>query len=202
LTLAADLAGRFQGLFEAPAGEAFDRLARLYAEPQRRYHTLDHIADCLEQLDERPTDARLIEEALWWHDAIYDPTRSDNEARSADLARADLEALGLDDAERQEVARLILLTAGHRVDPADAVGARLVAIDLSILGREPPAYDRYAAAIRQEYAHVPEPLYRAGRARVLKGFLTGPIYADPEFAARYEAQARANLEREIEALTT
>ena len=118
------------------------------------------------------------------------------------MAKTNLEALAVAQAEREDVARLILLTAGHRVDPADEAGARLVGVDLSILGREPQAYDRYAAAIRQEYDHVPEALYRAGRARVLQGFLAGPIYADPEFARRYEQQARANLEREIASLTS
>lgn len=195
------LAARFQALFDRPAATVFEDLARRYGEPQRRYHTLEHIADCLVRLDEAPAPPpRRIELALWWHDAIYDPRRDDNEAQSAGLALRQLEQLGVSAAESEAVAGLIRLTAGHKVEAADDVGARLVSIDLSILGREPGEYDRYAAAIRQEYAHVPDPLYRAGRARVLARFLDGPIYPDPMFARAYEAQARENLAREIDAL--
>lgn len=195
---------RFLRLFEAPgAGEAFDRLAGLYGEPHRRYHTLDHIAACLKALDAADGlsggDRRRIELALWWHDAVYDPTRSDNEALSAELAVADLTMLGAA-AESDETARLIRLTAGHTVDAADRIGAVLVSIDLSILGAPAEAYELYAGQIREEYAHVPDDLYRAGRAAVLRRFLDGPIFPDPAFADRLEAKARANMQAEIELL--
>jgi len=87
------------------------------------------------------------------------------------------------------------------VAPGDRIGALMVSIDLSILGADPADYDAYAAAVRREYAHVPEEAFRAGRARVMKHFLAAEaIYADPAFAARLETQARANIEREIRAL--
>ncbi len=99
--------------------------------------------------------------------------------------------------------RLILLTAGHSVREGDRLGARLVSIDLSILGADPARYDAYADAIRFEYGHVPEPLYRTGRAAVMGRFLESPrLYADPVWEARYEVRARANIAREIAMLTT
>lgn len=173
-----------------------------YAEPQRRYHTLAHIRDCLEQLEDAPgldpAERLTLERAIWWHDAVYDPKCSDNEERSAELADRDLAAQGVGDAERAEVARLILLTKGHTVEPGDRLGALLVSIDLSVLGRPAAEYDAYAQAIREEYAYVPDDLYRMGRGTVLKHFLNAPaIYADPGFRERYEAQARANLAREL-----
>lgn len=180
-------------------------LAR-YAEPHRRYHTAAHIEDCLARLAEitglDEAERRLLTWAIWWHDAIYDPTRSDNEAASAELTRRDLPALAATPAEIDEVARLILLTAGHAVDPGDRLGALMVSIDLSILGAAPAAYDAYAAAVRAEYAHVPDDAFRAGRRRVLQHFLAAPgLFAEPTFAARYDAAARSNLAREINALT-
>lgn len=176
-----------------------------YSEPHRSYHTLAHVADCLAQLSEverlSAAERRLLELAAWWHDAIYDPARPDNEERSADLARRDLAALGEPDPVIDEVARLILLTRGHAVAPGDRLGAILVSIDLSILGREPAAYDRYAAQVREEYAFVPDDAFRAGRTAVLRKFLDAPvIYADPAFAERYEAPARENLARELSSL--
>ena len=181
-------------------------LERAYAEPSRRYHTRRHIEDCLARLDAWPglssDDRRVLTWAIWWHDAVYDARASDNEARSADLARADLPALGATPAEVDEVARLILLTAGHQVPAGDRLGSVLVSIDLSILAAEPARYDAYAQAVREEYAHVPEDLWRPGRTRVLQHFLGAPaIFPDPSFRAACEAQARANLAREIASLT-
>ena len=180
-------------------------LEAAYAEPHRRYHTRRHIEDCLEKLEAwpglSPGERRLLEWAIWWHDAVYDPRASDNEARSAELAARELPALGATPAEVGEVARLIRLTAGHQVPEGDDMGAVLVSIDLSILAAEPRAYDDYAQAVREEYAHVPQEAWRAGRAAVLQRFLDAPvIFPDPEFRASFEAQARANLAREIASL--
>lgn len=181
------------------------RLAARYAEPQRRYHTLEHIEACLAALakvEGLTADERCsLERAIWWHDAIYDPQASDNEERSADLAREELAALGASRTEQEEVARLILLTKGHTVPADDRLGAILVSIDLSILGADPAAYDRYARQVREEYPHVPEALWRPGRSAVLKHFLESPdIYPEPGFRARLEAPARANLARELAGL--
>jgi len=188
------------------SGAVRDELIARYSEPHRRYHTMVHIEDCLAQVaastDMDENQRALMDAAIWFHDAIYDATRNDNEAASAKLAAERLTAEGAPPAFIDEVVRLILLTAGHSVQAGDAIGARLVSIDLSILGAEPDRYDAYAAAIREEYAYVPEPLYRAGRAAILGRFLASEaLFADPVWAGRYETQARSNLTREVAALT-
>jgi predicted metal-dependent HD superfamily phosphohydrolase len=170
----------------------------------RFYHNGTHLEDCLAQVETvhlAPDERRLLRWAIIWHDVVYDPKRSDNEAMSAERARAELSGAGVPQAEAAEVARLILLTAGHRVEEGDRLGALLVSIDLSILGAKPERYRAYGEAIRREYAHVPEDAYRLGRARVLRSLLAGgSIYPDPEYRARFEAQARENMERELEEL--
>ena len=188
------------------SGAVRDELIARYSEPHRRYHTMVHIEDCLAQVaastDMDENQRALMDAAIWFHDAIYDATRNDNEAESAKLAADRLAAEGAPQAFIDEVVRLILLTSGHSVEAGDVIGARLVSIDLSILGAEADRYDAYAAAIRFEYGHVPEPLYRAGRAAILGRFLEGGrLFADPVWAKRFESQARANLAREIAALT-
>ena len=188
------------------SGAVRDELIARYGEPHRRYHTMTHIEDCLAQVaastDFSDEQRSLMDAAIWFHDAIYDATRHDNEAESAKLAVERLSSQGAEQAFIDEVGRLILLTAGHSVKPDDAIGARLVSIDLSILGASPERYDAYATAIRHEYSHVPEPLYRAGRAAILARFLESDrLFADPVWAERFESQARANLAREIAALT-
>jgi predicted metal-dependent HD superfamily phosphohydrolase len=188
------------------SGAVRNELIARYGEPHRRYHTMTHIEDCLAQVtastDFSDEQRRLMEVAIWFHDAVYDATRHDNEAASARLAVERLRAEGASQTFIDEVSRLIMLTAGHSVEPDDAIGARLVSIDLSILGAEPERYDIYAEAIRHEYGHVPEPLYRAGRAAILSRFLESELlFADPILARRCETRARANLAREITSLT-
>lgn len=181
-------------------------LEQAYAEPGRRYHTRRHIEQCLALLDRVPdltdSERQVLVWAIWWHDAIYDARASDNEARSADLARAALRDLGASLHGRDEVARLIRLTAGHTVEAGDRLGEILVSIDLAILGAPPADYDAYAKAVRDEYAHVPEDAWRVGRAKVLQHFLDAPvIFPDAGFSAELEAPARANLQRELASLT-
>jgi predicted metal-dependent HD superfamily phosphohydrolase len=176
-----------------------EQLIAAYTAPGRHYHNLAHIEDCLDALarvDLSSLEREILSEAIWWHDVVYDATRPDNEELSAQLAeqhvREDL---------RHEVGRLIRLTKTHAVQPGDRLGAILISIDLSILGAEPARYDAYAAAIRQEFIHVPEGDYRAGRAKVLGQFAARPvIFPDAAFAARYDRQARENLARELASL--
>jgi predicted metal-dependent HD superfamily phosphohydrolase len=182
------------------------RLQSAYADPRRAYHTMRHVRQSLALLNEvedlDPDVAKILFYALWWHDAVYDPKRTDNETRSADMAARDLKAMGESRAVIREVTRLIRLTAGHKVEEGDEAGALMVSIDLAILGSSPGEYDGYVGAIRREYAHVPNEAYRLGRTMVLNGFLDSPtIYPDPTFAERFEEQARENIARELEALS-
>lgn len=101
-----------------------------------------------------------------------------------------------------DVERLILATK-HTRTPSTSDEALIVDIDLAILAASPRGYDRYARAIRKEYSFVKRDDFRKGRAEVLKSFLKRPsIYVTPTFRHRYEHNARANVEREIESLTT
>jgi predicted metal-dependent HD superfamily phosphohydrolase len=173
--------------------------------PGRAYHDFSHVEDCLAKLDRvdglAPDVRQVLRYALLWHDSVYDPTRSDNEERSAERAGLDLAEAGLGAADIAEVRRLILLTKGHVAAPEDPVGALLVSIDLSILGEAPGRYHAYAQAIRREYGHVPDDVYRAGRRRVLETLLAAdPLYPDPRFRARYEGKARINMAEEIASL--
>ncbi|MEU8299350.1 metal-dependent phosphohydrolase [Micromonospora sp. NPDC048909] len=192
-----------------PAGltDTGQQLLRRWREPHRHYHTVDHLTAVLDVVDAyaglagRPDLVRL---AAWCHDAIYDPRASGdaNERDSAELADRLLVGLGLPAGAVTEVHRLVLLTAGHAVATDDGDGALLCDADLAVLATSPPVYDRYAAAIRREYAHVPDPDFRVGRARVLSGLLALPaLFRLPPLAGRWERPARANLHRELTALT-
>lgn len=182
----------------------FAHLTSAYAEPSRAYHTADHIRDCLTQLDATRDLARRadeVEAALWFHDAVYVPGGPDNEDRSARLAQTALLACGVSLEVARRVAELVLATR-HLTIPREPDAQLLCDIDLSILGREPEVFDEFERRIRQEYAWVPDALYRSTRAQILSGFLRRrSIYQTEQFRERYEASARANLERTLEHLT-
>jgi predicted metal-dependent HD superfamily phosphohydrolase len=183
-----------------PVGEA---LWAAYSEPQRAYHTLDHLAFCFAHYDRvaaQTAQPAAVELAIWFHDAIYDPRRQDNEERSADWALRSLTAAGATVLLGQQVQELILWTK-HTATPPAGDAALLVDIDLAILGQLPAVFDQYDQRIRQEYGWVPETDYRRGRAGVLRGFLLRErIYQTAPFFRWYEAQARRNLTTAISRL--
>ncbi len=178
-------------------------LIRRWSEPQRAYHNLEHLAHCLAELSDAAdlvANRDGVEFALWFHDAVYDPKAADNEERSAELAAQVAGQAGLSAAFASRVCELILATKRHE-PAADGDAAVLLDVDLSILGQTAERFDRYETEIRQEYAWVPEEVFRVKRAEILATFLTRPsIYQTETFRFRYEAVARENLQRSIRRL--
>jgi predicted metal-dependent HD superfamily phosphohydrolase len=184
----------------AAAGRAL--LAR-WAEPHRQYHVLSHLRDVLtrvEELADYAVDLDAVRLASWYHDAVYQG-RPDDEEQSAQLAEADLAALGVDPSLVAEVARLVRLTVSHDPGRGDRNGEVLSDADLAVLAVEPRRYRANTAAIRTEYTHVPDNDFGAARARVIRGLLSGPgVFHTPLARSRWESQARANLADELRAL--
>jgi predicted metal-dependent HD superfamily phosphohydrolase len=173
-----------------------------YGEPHRHYHTLDHVQECLRLLVEVPLQddqRRVAELAVWFHDAVYDPARGDNEAKSGAMASGWLAGLDLD---HGEVVEIIAMTAGHSLPAAATPAMEAVHdVDLAVLGRPPDGYDDYSAAIRREYIHIADDLYRVGRQAALEALaMIEPLYVLPAFTRVLAAQARSNIARELEAL--
>ena len=177
-----------------------DRMISAWSEPQRHYHTLRHLTDCLAlfesslHLAEHPAE---VEIALWFHDAIYDLKAKDNEARSAAWAERALSRAGVAANIRGRVHDLIMATC-HAARPTSTDAQLLVDIDLSILGADPERFDEYEVQVRQEYNWVPAPLFRRKRRKILIGFLARPtIYSTPWYQEQFEVAARANLQRSV-----
>jgi predicted metal-dependent HD superfamily phosphohydrolase len=187
----------------APDTEVFERLMAAYSEPHRKYHTLQHLDECFARLEELKTEADHpdeVEVALWFHDAIYDTKRQDNEAKSAEWARKTARAHNLPGDVAERISRLIMVTR-HDAEPHEPDEKILVDVDLSILGAAPDRFDEYETQIRNEYAWVPGMVFRAKRREVLKRFLArSSIFNTPKFVEAYEARARTNLERSLQRL--
>ena len=193
----------WQHLGMEPPDELVQKLLAAYQEPHRAYHTPRHLQECFTYLDAspvRPIDPGALELALWFHDAIYDPKASDNEARSAAWALKALTMLSGD--IRQRVGNLVMVTK-HTHAPTHPDEELLLDIDLSILGASPERFQEYEKQIRQEYIWVPEEAYKTARARILAEFKTRPIlYHTTHFRRLLEASARTNLQRSLDELLT
>ncbi|MFE4692441.1 hypothetical protein ACFRH6_20605 [Streptomyces sp. NPDC056749] len=182
-----------------------DNLLDRWAEPQRRYHTTAHLAQVLDRVDTlagHASDPELVRLAVWFHDAVYRPDRSENEERSAALAERALPEAGVPDAATAEVARLVRLTVTHDPADGDTNGEVLCDADLAILASAPKEYAAYAAQVREEYGFVPDDAFREGRSSVLRQLLELPrLFRTPHGAREWEPRARQNLTTELELLS-
>jgi predicted metal-dependent HD superfamily phosphohydrolase len=185
-----------------------EKLLRHWGRWPRAYHSTPHLQACLLHLKrletERPNaleDANAVALALWFHDAIYWPWKTNNEARSAQWASRFLRAQGLPE---QQVAAVHQHIMDTRHQPGALTGDALwvVDIDLAILGQPDAVYRKFEQAVRQEYRFVPWGKYVAGRSAVLQGFQNRDrIYETDHFALRLESQARINLAMALNALS-
>jgi predicted metal-dependent HD superfamily phosphohydrolase len=190
------------------AAAAAAELAARYAEPHRRYHDNAHVravvrdaAILAAELRLPADECALLTIAAGAHDVVYDGQPGDDERRSASWARDRLTRAGVAAAHVARAEELVLATMTHMTPPDDLTAWVLLDADLAILGADPEAYDRYRAAVREEYAALDEPAWRAGRAAVMTELLArDPLYGTGAARRRWEAAARANIARELESL--
>ncbi|MFZ0324320.1 MAG: metal-dependent phosphohydrolase [Actinomycetes bacterium] len=186
------------------------RLRARYREPHRHYHDLRHVESVLAMVDELADSQALSDDdrcvvrlAAWFHDAVYDPRASDNEHRSAELARQTLSGVGAATEAADEVARLVIVTTEHVVEAGDVRAAVLCDADLSILGSAADRYADYVRGVRAEYAFVDDAGFRKGRAAVLRRLLAREhVFATSDARQRWEQAARVQVAHEISLLET
>ncbi|CAN0620993.1 conserved protein of unknown function [Burkholderia multivorans] len=177
----------------ANADAVYADLARHYAEPARRYHTLRHIRRCLRDLDAARgvvPDPDAVELALWCHDVIYRPGARDNEQRSADWFRRWADGRV---ASGDPICEMILATR-HSGVPS-GLDARFAAdIDLAVLGSPRSRFREDGARLRAERPDLDDRAYDVVERALLARLLARPrIYHTDFFHARCEARARTNL---------
>jgi len=181
----------------------YRQLVAAYADTSRHYHNLAHVAKLLAQVARFPVrDAPVLNLAIWYHDAVYNALRHDNEAKSAEMALKFLQETNLAPARQVRVAELIRRTQDHTQPqpPNDADLLLFLDADLSILGAPEAAYWDYARQVRREYHLVPDLLYRPGRRQVLAKLLAAPVlFHTPTLRAELDAPARRNLQAELAA---
>jgi len=180
--------------------DIYRELVSAYTGPDRHYHDIRHIADCLREFDgvrHLAHNPDALQVAIWFHDVVYDGRRMDNEEQSAEVAADALQRLGASDAFIEQVQQLILFTR-HNTEPDTPDGKLMVDIDLTSLALAPDRFDENSRRIRSEYLHVPDETFVRNRNDMLGGLLKRPrIYYTDVFYDRCEGQARENLERVV-----
>lgn len=204
-------ASRFERLWRrcvasppSPGGaEVYAQLARLLGASYRRYHTIDHIQDCLRRLDRvaaHLNDPDAVELALWFHDAIYEMDSGTNEQRSAELFER--LAKGADPAFRRRVCALIMATR-HVGGERDNDRRYIVDIDLAGFGASWDEFMRNGVLLREESPRKTDAQYHSAQVSFLQRLQRRRrFFATEYFRDRYEARARANLRRLLDDLAS
>jgi len=176
----------------------------------RVYHGPRHLLRVLDAVQGHAPERAFVL-AAWFHDAVYDGARTDNEEESARwLERATAPLVADGELDRREVAlagRIVRATA-RPLDPLPLSRDRsairqFLDADFQVFASLPEDYDRYVAAVRQEYASLPEAAFRAGRRAFLdrlRAEVERRGWFFREASPLAEALARKNLAREIAGL--
>ncbi len=185
------------------ADELWNEIESAYSGQDRHYHTLSHLENLLTRLLEvkhelKSWDAVLF--AFYYHDVIYNPLKSGNEEKSAELAKKRMKEISVDVKTIEKTNALILATKSH-IESSDTDSNYFTDADLSILGQSWNVYSLYCQDIRKEYNVYPDLVYKPGRKKVLEHFLAMErIFKTAYFHGTFEKQARDNMRRELEML--
>lgn len=179
-----------------------------YAARGRFYHTWRHVREMfrgLELVDENLDCLGAVVLAVAFHDAVLNPRRTDNEYRSVALMRRLCPAKLVEPFWVERAETLIMATAaGHRLPvghAAESDAGYFLDLDLAILGASPKRYSEYVQQVRQEYAFVSDPDWRAGRGRFVKATLdrakSGSLFSTAWGQQNFAASAERNLREEL-----
>ena len=170
-------------------------LITAYTEPQRAYHSVQHIAECLahfQNIQSSLNDPIAVETAIWFHDVVYDPKAFDNELQSAELMKSVCDPF-LSEQQIEKVYKWIIATQKHQPSDDHDLNS-LLDIDLAILGSNAERFAEYQQQIQFEYAWVESDVYKVKRKQVLQQFeQMNPIYQTRWFRYHYEKQAKISL---------
>jgi predicted metal-dependent HD superfamily phosphohydrolase len=194
---------------ERPSMPLLSQLVTAWSELHRHYHSLRHLQECLQLLEhwgKNVTAKHEVGMALWFHDAVYDPEREDNEDKSARWAIEALKTIGVADDSVRRIAKLIRATKhpspGAKSRTARIDGLELMLdIDMAILGSDRARFEEYERQVRREYAHVPDESFARSRSDFIEAMLGNDvIYRTENARSELEVRARENLLRSLHTL--
>ncbi|MEE8364317.1 MAG: hypothetical protein V3R76_00900 [Gammaproteobacteria bacterium] len=167
-----------------------------YNEPQRYYHTLDHIEHCLSLFDKissKLQSPHALELAIWFHDVVYQPGATNNEQLSADQFMQTTKNR-FDDSLRNTVYQHIMATLHLHSEMTHADTKYMVDIDLSSFGLPWPEFIHDSENLRREMAHLSNADYCRKQSAFQQALMDRPrFFRSDYFYQNYESQARQNL---------
>ena len=184
--------------------ELWDEIETNYSSKKRYYHTLQHLESLLIQLMKikgEISNWEAILFTLYYHDIVYNPLKSNNEEKSAELAEKRMKKISVPDDTIQLCKKQILATKSHSKS-SDTDTNYFTDADLSILGQNWEKYSLYYKNVRKEYRIYPDLIYNPGRKKVLNHFLKmDAIFKTDIFHKIFEVQAKQNIRQEMELLS-
>jgi predicted metal-dependent HD superfamily phosphohydrolase len=187
------------------------RLIARWMQPGRHFHNVRHLTDVLARVDELAPETHepdLVRLAAWYHGAVFDADAiaagdqrgGEDEAASAELARDELEALGVTAVHAGRVAELVEALRRHAPRPEDEDCNVLCDADLAMLAGDPQRYKTYLSEIRAEYAHLPVEEFVRARIAILRKLVNRESLFHTPLGAAWEGPARQNLQAELHRL--
>ncbi|MBI2595441.1 hypothetical protein HYW46_01755 [Candidatus Daviesbacteria bacterium] len=175
-----------------------------YTAKDRYYHNGRHINAGWYELKlviPKPRRPLQLGFAIAGHDFIQNRDGKDaDEIESANFMYQRLGEANLPRYFRRDVSKLILVT-DHQTLPRNYDEKVSADLDLVVFGKSGEEFDLYCAGTRMEYKHVPDEVYNSTRVWLLGKFLGRERIYYTDYFKRYEAQARINLQREIDRLS-
>jgi predicted metal-dependent HD superfamily phosphohydrolase len=180
----------------------WDEIYSRYSSKKRHYHNLEHINNMLSLAKEHDNDSMDYDKlrlAIWYHDIVYKPKRSDNEVKSGDIALDRCRELGFGVKSCEGIRKAIIASKSHTTNTIHENFRHVfLDLDLAILATSWKEYLSYTKKIRKEYSMFPDFLYKKGRKKVLQHFLERPqIYHTQKYRDLWEAKARENIQKEL-----
>lgn len=175
------------------------QLSTLYNENHRAYHTMEHLAIMFNLASAHGLKLSVPQQiAIFYHDAIYDPTRKDNEEQSNNLfLRHHTGTLLPQYVER--VSSIILDTKTHIASSYESCD--VLDLDLAGFGFDFESYNYATQQVRLEYQHLSDEVWKANRILFLTSLLDRPHIFNTHWARDfYEIKARKNIEKDLKSL--
>jgi predicted metal-dependent HD superfamily phosphohydrolase len=193
------------------------QLTTLYTQPHRKYHNINHINDCLAELEDfchpefTSTPRDVVETAIWYHDAVYNPYSKLNEYNSYKMFEDGCQHRLLHQMVRENtlVSTIIMLTSRHLETHGDlSLEAQVMLdIDLSGFGKDRMTFVQNGMNIRHEYYRTKLKDFLEGRMKFYEALIKRPtLYYTEYFYSKYHTISQDNIRWEMalisEALNT
>ena len=169
-----------------------------YSSPNRHYHNLDHINECLglfNQYRDHVENPLEFATAIIFHDYVYDIHSSTNEERSADCAVQITAPFFY--RRSQDIIHDLIIATKHNKKGLSGDRALIADIDLYRLSVPYEKFQKHSEQIRKEYETIPLTSYINGRIDFFKSLIDRRRIFQSDIFKTSEYYARSNILRAI-----